>query len=171
MRDFALFAFFLLFFSLQVHSTPFNYTREQIIAEYHKVEPKLPKSAKMLIGNERVNAYVGGRVIGAEFRGGELYSLEMHPVKNPGIEVTISDAAVQAIREKKSGILPLIEKGEIRITTTNFLSSLKIEAAKRIYAVSGADEQITGKKKPSAAEAYNSAYIQRARIANSLLLS
>ena len=161
----------LLVLACAANAYTLNDTREEMLTYYQtKLEPKIPKSARMLIGDEKVNVHIGGRTLGIETRNGELYSFETSPVEGAGIDVVVSDAAAEAIKQKKSGILPFLENGEIRITTTNFLSTLKIETAKRIYAVSGADDQISGKKKTSERmDTYNSIYVQRARITGSML--
>lgn len=169
MKTFALFASALLTLACLSHAFVLNDTREEMLSYYQtKLEPKVPKSARMLMGDEKVNVHIGGRTLGIEIRNGELYSFETYQVQGAGIDITVSDSAADAIRQGKSGVLAQLEKGEIKITTTNFLSTLKIETAKRIYAVSGADDQIIGKKKspPADSGTYNSIYVQRAKIAN-----
>ncbi|MCX8198132.1 MAG: hypothetical protein N3F07_02980 [Candidatus Micrarchaeota archaeon] len=137
----------LAFFSL-AHPFAFNYTRQEIITHYQsKIEPQVPKSARMLIGDEKVNVEIGGKAIGAEFQKGELVYLEMGRLANPGIEISVSDYAAEEIQQGRSGVIPMLDRGEIKVKANSFLAALKVEAAKRIYAISGADEKITGSKK------------------------
>ncbi len=157
----------LSFFSSVCFAYALTETREEMLTYYQeKIEPKVPKSARMLVGNEKINVYVGGKVLGIETRRGELYSFETAPLNNPTIIVTVTDEAFGSIEQKKTGILPLIESGGIRIEAKTFFSAIKIETIKRIYAVSGMDDVIMGRKKGySAMENYNSIYVQKVRIA------
>ncbi len=142
-------------------------TREEMLLYYYSnIEDKIPKSARMLVGDEKINVYLGGKVIGIETKYGKLSTFELEPVEKPGIIIVVSDYAAQAISARKMGILEAIDKGEIRIQAKNLFSLLKVEAAKRIYAVSGADKELLGEKKPSQADAYNSVFVQRAKIWN-----
>ncbi len=147
-------------------------SREEILAYYqNNLEEKIPKSAKTLIGDERINVYVGGRQFGIETKRGELYYFETYALEKPTIVVRVSDAAFEKIIKKKTGVLQAIDDGGIKIQPKNFLSALKVETAKRVYAVSGVDDTLSGKKKgtfptPPSAPAYNSLYVQKARIAN-----
>ena len=161
-------AFAMLLLSSAASAYYLNATREEMLVKYQTyVEPKIPKSAKMLVGDERVNIYVGRKVLGIETKKGELSSFELRPVENPTIVVTISDSAAEKIDDRELGILPAIDSGGIKIEAKNFFSALKIEMAKRIYAVSGADDELLGKNKGSGrVDTYNSIYVQRARIWN-----
>ncbi len=148
-----------------------NASREELLAYYQNhLEEKMPKSAKMLIGNERINIYIGGQVFGIETRLGELYYFEAYALEKPGIVVNVSDDAAQRLAKKKIGILQAIDEGGIRIDSRNFLSALKVEMIKRIYAVSGADDQFLDRKKGTVPappmQDYNSLYTQHARIWN-----
>lgn len=169
-RYFLAAAFAILLLASASSAYYLNATREEMLTKYQTyVEPKIPKSARMLVGDERVNVYVGRKVLGIETKRGELSSFELRPVESPSVVVTISDSAAEKIEARKMGILQAIDSGGIKIDAKNFFSALKIETMKRIYAVSGADDELLGKKKGSArADTYNSIYVQRARIANSL---
>lgn len=159
---------FLFMLSL-CYSYTLNKTREELISDYQeKISPKIPQSAKILVGNERINVYVESKVFGVEVRRGELYYFETYALNNPGIVVTISDHAAEQISEKKMGIMQAINSGGIKIESKNLLSGLKVEAAKRIYSASGGDDYLLGKKKtPSeTANTYNAFYISRTRIWN-----
>lgn len=126
----------------------FNSTRDEMLLYYQEhVQDKIPKTAELIIGDERINLYIDGRVFGIETRQGELYSFEAAPLGNPTIVVTVSDQAGQDIASGKSGVLSEIDSGGIKIDAKNFFSALKVEVAKRIYAVSGADDIISGRKK------------------------
>ena len=161
-------AVFLLFLLSVSSAYVLNWTRDEMLDEYHAmVEPKIPKSAKMLLGDERINAYVGGKVIGIETLRGELYYFELAPVDDPTIVATISDSAAEAIEQKRMGIMAALESGGIKIEGKNLLSMLKVEVLKRIYAVSGADRQLLGRKQTTTmAGIYNSLFMQRAWIEN-----
>jgi len=166
----ATFAVFFALVLLQLaYSFEMNMTREEILANYQeKVGPKIPQSAKVLIGDERMNVYVAGRVFGVETKRGELYYFETYALNNPGVVVTVSDYAAEQISKKKMGITQAINSGGIRIEPKNFLSALKVEAAKRIYSASGGDDYLLGKKKTPAEKAgtYNAIYVSRTRIWN-----
>ncbi len=158
----------LLFLLSSVSAYILNWTRDEMLDEYHTVvEPKLPRSAKMLLGDERINVYVGGKVIGIMTLHGELSYFELSPVDNPTIVATVSDSAAEAIEAKTMGLMAALESGGIRIEGKNLFSILKVEAIKRIYALSGADAKILGRKQTAtAAGIYNSLFVQKARITN-----
>jgi putative sterol carrier protein len=166
MRALAIPVFLLLFLSL-ANSYAIRQTREEMLDYYYRnIDEKIPKSARMLIGDEKVNVYIAGQPLGIETRRGYLYAFEKSALENPTIIVKVSQEAADKITKKEMGILQAIESGEIRIEAKNFFSAMKVEAMKRIYAVSGADDQILGKKKPQAdSSVYSSIYLQRARIA------
>ncbi|MCX8197172.1 MAG: hypothetical protein N3G80_02560 [Candidatus Micrarchaeota archaeon] len=132
--------FLLSFFICILSATDEVWVEQDMILYYQSnIAPKIPKSAKMIIGDEKINAYVKGYVIGIETKRGELFNLQLREIENPTITVWISNNAYEQIKKRKMGVLEAIDKGEIRIEGKNLLSSLKIETAKRIYAVSGAD--------------------------------
>lgn len=168
---FSLFALCLLLSAAQAYQL--NASREELLAYYQNhIEEKIPKSAKMLIGNERINVYIGGQIFGIETRLGELYYFEAYALDNPGIIITVSDDAAQKITAGKEGILPAIGNGGIKIESKDILSMLKVETIKRIYAVSGVDDTLTGRNRgafpapPTPPVGVNSMYTQHARIWN-----
>jgi hypothetical protein len=167
---FSIFAICLLLSAL--HAYRLNASREELLAYYQNhLEEKMPRSAKMLIGSERINVYVGGEVFGIETRLGELYYFEEYALEKPGIVINVTDDAAQKITTGKAGILQSIDDGGIKIESKNFLSALRVETIKRIYAISGVDDQLTGRKKgmfpsPPAAPGYSSTYTQTAHIWN-----
>ena len=117
------------------------------------------------MGDERINLQIGGKTLGIELKRGEIYSFGFSPLQNPTIEAFVSDSAAEAIEAKKSGILPALENGGILVHTSNFFTAMKVEMIKRIYAISGADDLISGKKAPPRSmDSYNSIYVQRASI-------
>jgi len=123
-------------------------SRDELLIYYQTyVQEKIPKTAKLLIGDEAVNVYIGGRVFGIRTKYGDLYSFEEVALEKPGIVVKVSDSAAEKIAKRQMGVMQAIDSGGIRIEAKSFMSALKVEAAKRIYAVSGADEKILGKKK------------------------
>lgn len=162
----------LALFSLFLFSLCFSYTlsasREEMLNYYYSsIEGKLPKSARMLIGDERVNVYLGGQVVGLETMRGELYSFETSPVQAPTIVIRVSDSAMEGITSKKIGLLAAIETGEIQLEPKTFFSAVKIEMIKRIYAASGADRKLFGSGASGWQNGnYNSLYVQRTRIEN-----
>ena len=81
----------------------------------------------------------------------------------------MSDRAAEAIVRKETGVLAAIESGGIRIRANNWFSGVKMEALKRIYALSRIDDLILGKKKQADIDVYNSIYVQRARFWNAML--
>lgn len=142
-------------------------TRDQLLDYYFAyVDDKIPKSARMLIGDERINAYVGSQAMGIETRRGQLYSFEMYALEKPTIVVRVSEDAADKLSQRKIGIMQAIDSGGIRIEPKTLLSSIKVEMIKRIYAVSGVDEKILGKKNyPVAPYTSSSIYfVRKARI-------
>ncbi|MCX8194610.1 MAG: hypothetical protein N3G22_00665 [Candidatus Micrarchaeota archaeon] len=158
-----LLALFTLAFSFEIKQS-----REEMLDYYFShIEDKIPSSAKMLIGNEKMNVYVGGKVIGVEVKNGRLYSFEMHPVEKPNVIIHVSDEAAEKISNGESGIMQEIDRGGIRLEAKNLLSAIKIEMIKRIYAISGADEKIKkeNKKLASAPLTADSLYfVKKAKI-------
>ena len=121
-------------------------TRDQLLDYYFShVDDKIPKSARMLIGDERINVYVGGQAVGVETRRGQLYSFEMYALEKPSIVVRVSDDAAEKITGRKMGIIQAIDTGGIKIEPKNLFSAFKVEMMKRIYAVSGADDKLLGR--------------------------
>ncbi|MEM4555022.1 MAG: hypothetical protein QXT25_04190, partial [Candidatus Anstonellaceae archaeon] len=50
-----------------------EWNAEEMLAYYQaNIDHKVPKSAKMLLGNERINAYVKGYIIGIQTKRGEI---------------------------------------------------------------------------------------------------
>ncbi|MCX6773089.1 MAG: hypothetical protein NTV88_04970 [Candidatus Micrarchaeota archaeon] len=171
MKKFAAIAFILIL----ICSTSFAYqltaTRDEMLNYYYAaIDSKLPKSIKMLVGDEKANVYIGGKVLGIETRGGELKTFETTEVENPGIIIRISDFAAEKISQKQSGVLTAIDSGEITIETKGWYTTFKVEVIKRLYAVSKLDDVLLGKKNSGATQGgiYNSAYAQRVRIVNSI---
>ena len=163
----AAFVFLALLFS-SCSAYTLSLTREQMLTYYQgSMEPKLPRTAKLLLGDERINAYVGGKALGIETRHGELHSFEMSALTDPTIVVRVTDSALEGISAGREGILAAIDAGEIAVEPQNFLSAIKLEAMKRIYAASGADRKLFGAGASwQAANSANSLYVQRARIEN-----
>lgn len=158
------FAFILILVSA-ASAYVLNSTREGMLSYYNsEIEPKVPKTAKILLGDERINVQAGGKTIGIQTVRGELAVFEFYPVEDPTVEITVSDWAAEAIEGRKIGIMQALESGGITVRTNNFFSFLKVEMIKRIYAVSGADDAILGKKKGTVASALNSMLVQRVRI-------
>src|SRR3989338_9078864 len=161
----------ILFAALLLASVSFSYkvqqSREEILSYYYSsIDAKIPKSAKMLVGDEKVNVYIGTDSIGIETHGGELSSFEMVPLENPGIEIWVSDYAAEAMVKKRMGVLDAIDAGGITIKTHGWYQAFKVEVIKRLYAVAKIDDIVLGKKKAGAGDLSNSAYVQRARITN-----
>ena len=140
---FALFAAVLLSLS---YAYQIEQTREQLLAKYYAyVDAKVPKSARMIVGDERVNAYIGQSVIGIETRKGELYSFEYAPLKNPNVVIIVTDEAAEKIENRSMGVLEAIGNGGIKIRTYNWLSAFKVAALQNAYSLSGIDRRITDK--------------------------
>jgi len=142
-------------------------SREQLLDYYFAhIDDKVPPSARMLIGDEKINVYIGNEALGIETRRGQLYYFETAPVEKATTTITISEDAAEKISQKKMGIIEAIDNGGIKIQTTNLLSALKMEMIKRIYAISGADDRILGKK-PAPLQPYTQSsiyYVRKARI-------
>ena len=156
---------------LLLASASFSYkitqSREEMLSYYYSnIDAKVPKTAKLLLGDEKINVYIGGDSIGIETRAGELASFEMVPLENPGIEIWVSDYAAEAMVKKRMGVLDAIDAGGITIKTHGWYQAFKVEVIKRLYAVAKIDDIVLGKKKAGAGDLSNSAYVQRARITN-----
>jgi hypothetical protein len=148
---FALFAFLLLI------STCFSYeisiSRDKMVEYYYqKVAAKIPKSARLLLGSETINAYVGKSVVGIRTRNGELEALEYYSFDSATISIYVEDGAAARIEAGEEGVIAAINNGGIKITSNNLFTAFKIEALKKIYAVSGYDAVLQGKT--SQAEQY-----------------
>jgi len=140
---FALFAALLLSVS---HAYQIEQSREEMLAKYYSyVDAKIPKSLRLLVGDERVNAYIGQSVIGIETRKGELYSFEYAPLKDPNIVIIVTDKAAERIENRSMGVLEAMDNGGIRVKTYNWLSAFKVAALKNAYALSGIDKRLTDK--------------------------
>jgi hypothetical protein len=161
---FALSAFAMLCLS---HAYQIEQSREALLAKYYAyVDPKIPKTARMLVGDERVNVYIGQSLIGLEVKRGELRSFEYAPLQDPSIVVIVSDSAAEKIENRSMGILEAIDSGAIRIITNNWFSAFKVEALKRAYAVSGIDQRLTDKSvKEGDIYNTNSLFMTRTRVA------
>ncbi len=162
-------ALFVLSISLLLclaHSYQIEQSREQLLAKYYAyVDQKIPKSARMLVGDERVNAYIGQSVIGLGVKRGELSSFEYEPLSSPSIVIIVSDDAAERIENRSMGILEAIDKGGIRIITNNWFSMFKVEALKRAYAISGIDSRLTDKNvRESDIYNTNSLFMTRTRV-------
>lgn len=122
-------------------------SRDQLLDYYFAyVDGKVPRSARMLIGDERINAYIGSQEMGIETRRGQLYSFEMYAFEKPTIVVRVTDDAADRLSNREIGIMQAIDSGGIKIEPKTLLSSIKVEMIKRIYAISGADDKIMGKR-------------------------
>jgi len=140
-------------------------SREQLLSKYYsQVDQKVPKSARVLVGDERINAYIGHSVIGMETRRGELYSFEYAPLANPSIVIIVTDDAAERIENRSIGLLEAMDSGGITVKANNWVSAFKVEALKRAYAVSGIDARLTDKSvKEDEIYSTNSLFMQRAR--------
>ena len=146
-------AYLSAFFAALMLCTSYAYhieqSRDDLLAKYYiQVDQKIPKSARMIVGDERVNAYIGQSVVGIETKRGELYSFEYAPVKNPSITIIVSDEAARMIEEREMGVLEAIGNGGIKIKTSSWFSAFKVEALKRAYDISGIDKRLTDKSIP-----------------------
>jgi hypothetical protein len=141
-------------------------TRDELLVKYYaQVEQKIHQSARMIVGSEKVNAYIGHSVIGIETRNGALYSFEFAPVANPSIVITVTDDAAGRIENRTLGILPAIDSGGIKVKANNWMSQFKVEALKSAYAISGIDKRLTNKS-VSEKDIYsaNSLFMNRPRV-------
>lgn len=162
----ALFALAAILMLCTSYAYQIEQSREALLAKYYAyVDPKIPKTARMLIGDERVNAYIGQSVIGLEVKRGELRSFEYSPLSSPSIVVIVSDSAAERIENRSMGILEAIDSGGIRIISNSWFSAFKVEALKRAYAVSGIDQRLTDRS-VKADEIYNanSLFMTRTRV-------
>ncbi|MFA6214024.1 MAG: hypothetical protein WC717_01985 [Candidatus Micrarchaeia archaeon] len=160
---FALFAAAIL---CAPHAYQIEQGRDELLAKYYAyVDAKVPKTARMIIGDEKVNAYIGQSVIGMETRRGELYSFEYEPVKNPNIIIIVTDEAAERMENRTMGVLEAIDSGGIRIKTNNWLSAIKMAALKNAYALSGIDRRLTDRSVPEE-DIYstNSLFMRRQRV-------
>lgn len=140
-----------------------NQSREQLLARYYAdVEPKIPPSARMLIGDERINAYIGNQTFGAVVQRGSLTAFDYSPLDNPTITVRVSDYAADSISKGQMGIMDAIDNGGITIQTSSFLSAIKVAMMERIYAASGYDRKIA---QGSGSQESEYVYIQRTSVA------
>jgi len=160
---FAIFAVFLL-------GAPFAYqieqTRDEMLAKYYAyVDAKIPKSARMIVGDEKANAYIGQSVIGIETRRGDLYSFEYAPLKNPNIVIIVTDEAAEKIENRSMGLLEAMGNGGIKIKTYSWLSAFKVAALQNAYALSGIDKRLTSKNiKEDEIYNANSLFMTRQRV-------
>jgi len=160
---FALFAVLLLSAS---YAYQIEQTREALLAKYYSyVDAKIPKSARMILGDEKINAYIGQSVIGIETRKGELYSFEYTALKDPNIVIVVTDDAAEKIENRSMGILEAIDNGGIKIKTYNWLSAFKVAAIKNAYSLSGIDKRLTNKNvKEDEIYSANSLFMNRPRV-------
>ena len=97
----ALFALSAILMLCTSYAYKIEQSREALLAKYYAyVDPKIPKTARMLIGDERVNAYIGQSVIGLEVKKGELRSFEYAPLQDQSIVVIVSDSAAEKIENR-----------------------------------------------------------------------
>jgi hypothetical protein len=135
---------FAIAMSLPAHAYTIDQSREQLLAKYYAdVEPKIPPSARMLVGDERINAYIGNQTFGAVVVNGDLESFDYSLVDNPTITIRVTDYAADSISDGQMGIMDAINNGGITIQTSNLLSALKVAVMERIYAASGYDKRLT----------------------------
>ncbi|MCX6771623.1 MAG: hypothetical protein NTX79_06215 [Candidatus Micrarchaeota archaeon] len=140
---FVLFAALLLCAS---HAYQIDQSRDDLLAKYYAyVDAKVPKTARMIVGNEKVNAYIGQSVIGVETRNGELYSFEYAALANPDIVVIVSDEAAEKIENRSTGVLEAMDNGGIQIKTYSWLAMFKVAALRNAYALSGIDKRLTNR--------------------------
>jgi len=160
---FALFAALLLSVS---HAYQIEQSREELLAKYYSyVDAKIPKSLRLLAGDERVNAYIGQSVVGIEIRKGELYSFEYAPLKTPTTVIIVTDDAAERIENRSMGVLEAMGNGGIRIKTYSWLSAFKVAALKNAYSLSGIDRRITNKTvKEDEIYSANSLFMTRQRV-------
>ena len=160
---FALFTALLLCTS---YAYQLEQTRDELLAKYYAyVDAKIPKSARMIVGDEKVNAYIGQSVIGIETRNGELYSFEYAALKNPNVVIIVTDTAAEKIEDRSMGVLEAIDNGGIKIKTYNWLSAFKVAALQNAYALSGIDKRITNKNvKEDDIYSANSLFMNRQRV-------
>lgn len=144
------------------------YTREELLDKYYKYSDKVPRSARLLLGDETINVHIGDSVIGIKTKNGELSALETYAFQRATITITVDAATASKLDRHETGIIKAIDEGGIRIKTSNLLSGFKVEALKKIYAVSGYDKQLYSQpsKGESQPDAYNSIYVQRASFQN-----
>ncbi|MFA5929823.1 MAG: hypothetical protein WC861_02985 [Candidatus Micrarchaeia archaeon] len=163
MLAFAIFASLLVCLPCAYH---IEQTRDELLAKYYAyVDAKVPKSARMIIGDERVNAYIGQSVIGIETRRGELYSFEYAALKNPDIVIVVTDEAAERIENRSMGVLEAMDSGGIRIKTYSWIAMFKVAALKSAYEVSGIDKRITNKDvKEDEIYSTNSLFMNRQRV-------
>ena len=132
-----------------------NVSRDELIERYYsQVADKIPKSARLLLGDETINAYIGSSVIGMRTKNGELAELEMRALDRPTISITVDGATAQMMEGGEIGVLSALDSGGIRVKTSNWFSAFKVEALKKIYATSGMDGKITEKKTAGAPPEY-----------------
>ncbi|MFA6328726.1 MAG: hypothetical protein WCY41_04740 [Candidatus Micrarchaeia archaeon] len=163
MAAFALFAVLLLG---AAHAYQIEQTREELLAKYYAyVDAKVPKSARLIVGDERVNAYIGHSVVGVETRAGELYSLEYAPLKDPSIVIIVTDDTAERIEGRTEGILEAMDNGGIKVKAYNWFSSFKVAALRNAYALSGIDRRLTDKSiRENEIYSANSLFMARQRV-------
>jgi len=165
MKAFVFVLFIVLLLSVP-HAYQIEQTREELLAKYYAyIDAKIPKSARMIIGDEKVNVYIGQSVIGIETRKGELYSFEYTPLKNPNIVIIVADDAAEKIENRSLGVLDAMDSGGIKIKTYNWLSAFKVAAIKNAYSLSGVDKRLTDKSvKENDIYSTNSLFMNRQRV-------
>ena len=125
---FLIFAVFLAIFFSSCSAFVLNASRDEMLAYYQTyLEPKIPSSAKALIGDERINVQLGGKTLGIELKHGELTGFGIGAIDSPSIEVIVSDAAAEAIKGKREGMLDAINNGGITVKTNDFFTMIKVE--------------------------------------------
>ncbi len=101
----------------------------------------------MLIGDERVNIYVGGKTLGTVIKGGYLSSFELQAVPNPSIEIWVNDYAAERLENRTMGLIPALENGDMTVRTYGFFTGMKVGLVKNLYILSGGDDILLRKKK------------------------
>ena len=151
MRKYLLLVAFLSLFG-SIFAYQLNVSRDWLLEKYYsKVSDQIPKSARLILGSERINVLIGKSTIGIETKNGELSSLELYAVSSPTITITVNDAAAERLEMRETGILAAMSSGGIRVKTSNLYSAFKVEILKKIYSASGADKTLTSKPSQSAA--------------------
>ncbi|MCX6769702.1 MAG: hypothetical protein NT051_03410 [Candidatus Micrarchaeota archaeon] len=121
-----------------------NVSRDWLLEKYYsKVSDQIPKSARLILGSERINVLIGKSTIGIETKNGELASLEMYAIASPTITITVDDATAEKLERREIGALSAMNSGGIRVKTSNLYSAFKVEVLKKIYSASGADKTLT----------------------------
>ena len=143
-------------------------TRDELLDRYYtQVSDKIPKSARLLLGDETVNVYIGSSVVGVRTKNGELAELETRALEKPTIVITVDDSTAQRIEDREIGVLSALDSGCIKVQANNWYSAFKFEALRKIYSSSGADRLITAKN-PAGKTAYSQGPVRIVRARSSI---